>query len=115
MAIGTILGLGLLGGQLVASELSKGKQKKAAEKREDAIQREDRKNAIARALGSQPGSARQMPTGIANTSLLDTIGGLSGVGSSLAFRSSTKKPDLGGPNQDFHLLKDNTAINRGLR
>lgn len=86
------LPLALLGGQLVAGELSGRKKRKASKEREEAIDRENRKGAIARALGAPSGTARQLPSGEADTSLLDTLGGLSGVGSSLAFRQGTGAP-----------------------
>jgi len=89
-----LVALGLAAGaaQMGISNASEEKRAEAEKERNEAIERENRKNAIARALGAGfTGSARKMPTGKANTSLLDTIGGLAGVGSSLAFRGATAR------------------------
>ena len=93
-----VVPLALLAAQVVAGEISRTQQRKAGKKRDKAIQRENRKNAIARALGAPTGTARQLPSGRADTSIIDTIGGIAGVGSLLAFRSATNKPVTGQTN-----------------
>jgi len=85
-----VAGLALSAAQMVAKNKAAKKQKKAGKERDDAIEKENRKNSIARALGvGFTGTRRKMPSGIANTGTLDTLGGLAGLGSNLAFRNAS--------------------------
>ena len=91
--IAPIIPIALAVGSAVANKKATEKQNKAEKKRNEAIEKENRKNAIARALGvGNTGTARKLPTGVADNTLLNTLGGLASVGSNLTSRSIMNAP-----------------------
>ena len=99
--IAPIIPIALAVGSAVANKKAQEKQNKAEKQRNEAIEKENRKNAIARALGvGNTGTARRLPTGVADNTLLNTLGGLASVGSNLTSRSIMNTPQAAqGPQQ----------------
>ena len=91
--IAAVIPIALAGASMLANKKAQEKQNKAEKERIEAIEKENRKSAIARALGvGNTGSARKLPTGIAQNGLLNTLGGLASVGSNLTSRSIMNEP-----------------------
>ncbi len=112
LAAGALLTLG----GVAAKEASRQKTAKSERKRDKAIDRENRRGAIARALGAPVGSSFT-PPGTADTSKLDMLGGLASVGGNLLINQGMS----GGSKSDPNVIKaeprpvaDNLAIRRQL-
>ena len=119
MAILTAAVLATTAAQAVIANEKRKKQEKEAKKRDKALEKEERKNSIARALGvGFTGTRRELPSGIANTGTLDTLSGLTNIAGTLASRKAGQASTGGGG--EFQKagprpVADNSAITRQLR